>query len=142
MARFTWALQLVLDTSMDLRKALPLALDATGNDATASWARSRQQHRPRHDAARGAGRDGRASRATCSTRSPWASSRACSPRRCSGSRSEYQQRAVAAIGILAQLLAASSGLLVAALIVVLIFRVFGGYVGTINKLAAIRTEGL
>ena len=27
-----YALQLVFDTSMDLRKALPLALDATGND--------------------------------------------------------------------------------------------------------------
>lgn len=32
LAKFTWALQLVLDTPMDLRRALPLALDASGND--------------------------------------------------------------------------------------------------------------
>ena len=31
LSRFTWAFQLVLGTSMDLRKALPLVLDATGN---------------------------------------------------------------------------------------------------------------
>ncbi|MDZ4656732.1 MAG: type II secretion system F family protein [Bythopirellula sp.] len=32
LAKFTWALQLVLDTPMDIRKALVLALNATGND--------------------------------------------------------------------------------------------------------------
>ena len=31
-ARFTWALRLVLDTPMDLRQALPLAFETTGND--------------------------------------------------------------------------------------------------------------
>lgn len=31
-AKFTWALQLVLDTPMDVRKAISLAFDATGND--------------------------------------------------------------------------------------------------------------
>jgi len=32
MSRFTWVLHLVFDTPMDLRKALPLALSATGSD--------------------------------------------------------------------------------------------------------------
>ncbi len=31
LTRFTWALHLVLDTEMDLRQALPLALETTGN---------------------------------------------------------------------------------------------------------------
>jgi type II secretory pathway component PulF len=32
LARFCWTMHIILQTSMDLRKALPLALDATGND--------------------------------------------------------------------------------------------------------------
>ena len=32
LARFCWTMHIIMQTSMDLRKALPLALDSTGND--------------------------------------------------------------------------------------------------------------
>ena len=44
LARFTWALQLVLDTPMDLRRALPLALEASGNDYFAQHGRDVALH--------------------------------------------------------------------------------------------------
>jgi hypothetical protein len=50
--------------------------------------------------------------------------------------SSYQERSIAAMGVLARILGGVIWVLVAVLLVMLIFRVFGSYVGTINKLAA------
>jgi type II secretory pathway component PulF len=49
---------------------------------------------------------------------------------------EYQQRARAALSILAQTLGYLVWALVAMLIITLIFRLYGSYIGTINRLSA------
>ena len=135
LAQFTWALQLVLDTPMDLRQALPLALDATGND---------RYGRLGPDVARTVERGatiGEALQATGEFPKDLLDAIAVGEQ--SGLLSEtmerlskeYQQRSAAAIGLLAQMLGYLVWLAVAALIVMLIFRVFGFYVGTIERLA-------
>jgi type IV pilus assembly protein PilC len=133
MARFTWALQLVFDTPMDLRKALPLALDASGNDyyvqQSPQVVRSIAQGSSLHVALDETGafpRDfldalevGEQSGMLAETMQRQSA--------------EYHRRAAAAISVIAQALGYLVWLAVAALIVVLIFRVFGMYVGTIER---------
>jgi type IV pilus assembly protein PilC len=135
MARFTWALQLVLDTSMDLRKALPLALDASGNDAFSQLgprvARNIQQGMSLYESLAETGAF------------PTEFLEAIAVGEQSGMLAEtmqrqskdYQQRAATALSVLARLFGGLIWLLVAALIVVLIFRVFMGHVDAINRLS-------
>jgi type II secretory pathway component PulF len=135
MARFTWALQLVLDTSMDLRKALPLALDASGNDAFSRLgprvARNIQQGMSLYESLAETGAF------------PTEFLEAISVGETSGMLAEtmqrqskdYQQRAATALSVLARIFGGVIWLLVATLIVVLIFRVFSSYVDGINKLS-------
>ncbi len=135
-ARFTWALQLVLDTAMDLRKALPLALDATGNDAyrrlSPQIVRSISQGLPLHAALAETGAF------------PGDLLDAMSVGEQSGmlaetmqrQSAEYERRANTAIGVIARIAGGVVWVLVAVMLIVLIFHVYSGYIGTINKLAA------
>ena len=135
LARFTWALQLILDTSMDLRKALPLALDATGNEyyrqlgpqvasniqrgmsLTSSLAETKAFPGDLLDAIAVGEQTGMLSE-TMQRQSV-----------------EYQRRAATAVSVIAQVIGYLIWALVAMLIIMLIFRVFSSYVGTINRLA-------
>lgn len=135
LARFTWALQLILDTSMDLRKALPLALDATGNDyyrqlgphvasniqrgmsLTSSLAETGAFPVDLLDAIAVGEQTGMLSE-TMQRQSV-----------------EYQRRAATAVSVIAQIVGYCIWAMVAVLIIMLIFRVFSSYVGTINSLA-------
>jgi type II secretory pathway component PulF len=135
LARFTWALQLVLDTPMDLRKALPLALEATGHatyqDLGPQVAGSISRGATLHAALAETGkfpRDlldalavGEQSGMTAETMERLSR--------------QYQERAIAAIRILAGAFAAIVWVLVAALIITLIVRVVSGYSGMIQDLS-------
>jgi type II secretory pathway component PulF len=134
MERFTWALQLVFDTSMDLRKALPLALDATGNDYY-------RQQGPQIAANIGRGMTLHQALETTGA-FPRELLDAIAVGEQSGmlaetmqrQSNEYRDRAAMAISIIAQVLGYIVWAAVAALIVMLIFRVAGTYLGTIEKL--------
>ncbi len=134
LARFTWALQLVFDTAMDLRKALPLALDATGHDAYRALG-------PPIASGITRGMSLHASLAKTGA-FPTELLDAIAVGEQSGTLAEtmqrqskeYQQRAEAAIGLLARIFGGVVWALVAVMIVVLILRVVTGYVGTINSL--------
>jgi type II secretory pathway component PulF len=135
LARFTWAMQLVLETSMDLRKALPLALDATGNGFYGSLG-------PR--VANSISRGSTLHMALVETGAfPNDLLEAISVGEETGMLAEtmerqskdYQQRAVSAIGLLAIIFGGVIWALVATLIVVLIIRVYGGHINEINKFA-------
>lgn len=136
LARLTWALQLVLDTSMDLRKALSLALDSTGHDAYRQLgprvARSINQGMSLYGALAETGRFPTDFLDAISVGEQTGMLAETMQRQ----SKEYQARAATAIGILARALGALIWVLIATMIIVLIFRVFNGYVGTINKLAA------
>jgi len=133
LSRFTWALQLVLDTPMDLRRALPLALEATGNDYYAcegsGVALRIEQGQSLHAALTAAGvfpvdlldsiHVGEESGRLVETMERQSS--------------EYQERAGIAISILAQAAGYLVWALVAAMIIMMIFRIFSFYVGTINS---------
>ena len=134
LAQFTWALQLVLDTPMDLRKALPLALDAAGNERYSQYgpqvARRVEQGATIYTALEETGafpRDlldaievGEQSGMLAETMQRQSV--------------DYQERAGLAIKVLAQALGYLVWLLVAAAIIMLIFQVFGFYIGTIESL--------
>ena len=136
LSRFTWALQLVLDTPMDLRRALPLALEATGNDYFASEgpgvALRIEQGQSLHAALTATGvlpvelldniAVGEESGRLVETMERQSK--------------EYQERAAIAISILAQAAGYLVWLIVAGMIITMIFRIFSFYVGTINSLAA------
>ncbi len=133
LSRFTWALQLVLDTPMDMRRALPLALEATGNDYYAcegpGVALRIEQGQSLHAALTATGvfpldlldsiHVGEESGRLVETMERQSN--------------EYQERAGLAISILAQ-----AGylvwVLVAVMIILMIFRIFSFYIGTINSL--------
>jgi type II secretory pathway component PulF len=135
LARFTWALQLVLDTPLDLRKALPLALEATGHatyrDLGPRVASTIGQGATLHAALAATGkfpRDFLDALAVAEQSGMIAESMERLSR-------QYQERAVAAIRILAGALAAIVWVLVAALIITLIVRVMSGYSGMIQDLS-------
>lgn len=134
MAQFTWALQLVLDTPMDLRKALPLALGATGNDA---YARLGPQ------VAQRVGQGGTIHAALAETGAiPRELLDAIEVGEQSGMLAEtmqrqareYQERAATAVKVLGQALGYAVWFAVMALLILLIFRVFSFYTGTIQSL--------
>ncbi len=135
LARFTWALQLVFDTPMDLRKALPLALDATAND-----------YYSRHSAevARSISRGTTVTEALTLTNAfPRELLDAIDVGERAGNLVEtmrrqsedYQQRAASAMSLLAQLLGYLVWALVAGLIIMLIFRIFSGYTTMLHDLS-------
>ncbi len=135
LARLAWALQLVFDSSMDLRKALPLALDASGNDFY-------RRHAP--GITRRIGQGASIAEAMAETGAfPSDLLQVVAAGEESGTLVEslqhqanaYEERAAAAIGTLAQLmgfLVSRGG--VAILIIVLIFRIFQSYLDTIQSL--------
>jgi len=134
LARFTWALQLVLDTAMDLRKAFPLALDAAGND---------YYRRLGPPIARSIEQGMSITEAMASTGAfPHELLEAIEVGEHSGmlaetmqrQSAEYRERAAMAISVLASALGYLVWLAVAVFIVVLIFRVFSTYVGAIESL--------
>jgi type II secretory pathway component PulF len=135
LARFTWAFQLVLGTSMDLRKALPLVLGATGN---AYYARFGPQVALRIEQ----GQDVH----TALTETgvfPKELLDAIAVGEESGRLAEvlerlaveYQQRAAKAVATLAQVVGYLIWILVAVLIISIIFQLFSSYVGVINEAA-------
>ncbi len=133
-ARLTWALQLVLDSSMDLRRALPLALDSTGNDYFArhgpTVARRIEQGQDIHTALQATGTlptdlldhiaVGEQSGRLVETMEQQST--------------EYQERAGLAIAILAQFAGYAVWLLVAMFIITMIFRLFSFYTDQLNSL--------
>jgi type II secretory pathway component PulF len=135
LARFTWAMQLVLETSMDLRKALPLALDATGNELYRSLgphvANSISRGSTLHSALEETGAFPKDLLEAISVGEETGMLAETMERQ---SR-DYQQRAVSAIGLLAIIFGGVIWALVLTLIVVLIFRVYGGHINDINRLA-------
>jgi type IV pilus assembly protein PilC len=134
LARFTWALQLVLDTSMDLRQALPLALEVTGNDTFARHAPQVRQAIERHEtittalAATGAlPRELLDSIAVGEESGRLVETMAHQAR-------EYEDRSGTAIAILAQVAGYAVWLLIAGFIIYMIFSMFSAYVNTIQSL--------
>jgi type II secretory pathway component PulF len=134
-AQFTWALQLVIDTPMDLRQALPLALDATGNDHYSRLgpqvARRVEQGATIQEALAETGafpsdvleaiRVGEQTGMLAETMQRLAR--------------DYQERAAAALAILAQAIGYFIWALVGVLIIVLIFRLFNMYLDPIRELS-------
>jgi type IV pilus assembly protein PilC len=136
LARITWALNLVLDTPLDLRKALPLAMDASGNEA---------YRRLGPQIANNIGRGMTLHSALAETGEfPRDFLDAVSVGEQSGLTAEtmermardYQQRSMEKLGLLARIFGGVVWALVALMIIMLIFRLYGGYTSTINKLAA------
>jgi len=135
LSRFTWAFQLLLGTSIDLRKALPLVLDATGNHYYSRYgpeiALRIEQGQDIHSALASTGifpqelldniAVGEESGRLAETM-----------RRLS---KEYQERATTAISVLAQAAGYLIWFLVAGLIIMLIFQIFSSYVGVLHDAA-------
>lgn len=133
LARFTWAMQLVLDTPLDIRKALVLALNSTGNDYFACHAaglvHSIDQGRSITQSLAIAGvfptdlldaiEVGEQSGRLVETMERQAI--------------EYEERSATAISILAQFAGYVIWLLVAAFIIMMIFRLFGSYMKTLES---------
>lgn len=132
LAKFTWAFQLVLGTSMDLRKALPLVLEATGNDY---FARLGPEVAMRIES----GQDITSALASTGV-FPSELLDHVSVGEQSGRLAEtmqrlskeYQERAASAISFISQVAGYLIWLLVVTLIVVLIFRLFSMYIGAIQ----------
>jgi type IV pilus assembly protein PilC len=132
-ARFTWSMQLVLDTSMDIRKALPLALDATGNAAFSRHGLQVVQNIE----------SGGTILYTLSDTGEFPgdfldhvavgeeSGRLAETMR--HQSDEYQERASMAIATLAQIAGYTLWAGIAAIIIVLIFRIFSTYLGVLNE---------
>ncbi|TWU21281.1 type II secretion system F family protein [Bythopirellula polymerisocia] len=134
LAKFTWALQLVLDTPMDLRKALPLALHSTGSEHYSEHSQEIVQ------------RIEQGQSITQSLASTGIFPSDLLDNIAVGEESgrlvetmerqaiEYEERAGSAIAILAQFAGYAIWALVAVFIIVMIFRIFSFYVNTINSL--------
>lgn len=135
MARFTWAFQLVLGTSMDLRKAMPLVLNATGNHHYSRFgsevAMRIEQGQDIHESL------------TATGVFPKELLDAIAVGEESGRLAEvlgrlapeYQERAGTAISVLAQVVGYIIWFLVAALIITIIVQLFSSYVGVLNDAA-------
>ena len=134
LSRFTWALQLVLDTPMDLRRALPLALETTGNDYYARHAHEVAQRIEQ-------GQDLHTSLASTEV-FPIELLDSIAVGEQSGRLVEtmerqsvdYQERAGVAISVLAQAAGYFIWLLVALFVLSLIFRIASFYTQQLNNL--------
>jgi len=135
LSRFAWAFQLVLGTSMDLRRALPLVLEATGNDLYAGWgpevALRIEQGQDIHTALTATG----VFPAELLDNIAVGEQSGQLAEMMERVSVEYQERAATAISVLAQIAGYIIWLLVSALIVLLIFRLFSFYVGVLNDAA-------
>src|SRR5690606_19548097 len=133
LAKFTWALQMVFDTPMDLRKALPLALDASGTKHFSKLGPEVQSRIERGQSIT------QALAATGKFPPELLDSIAVGEE--SGSlvetmkrqADEYEERATMAISVLAQVASYGIWLLVVAFLVLMIFRIFSTYLNTINS---------
>jgi type IV pilus assembly protein PilC len=135
LSRFAWALHLVLDTPMDLRRALPLALETTGYDHyrqhARSIARDIQQGQDLYSALAATGAfpaDLLDAVAVGEASGQLVESMGRISR-------EYNQRATLAISVLAQIAGYAVWLLVAAFIILMIFRLASFYINTIQQFA-------
>lgn len=135
LARFTWSLQLILDTSMDLRKALPLALDATGNDYYRGLGPQVASNIQRGMTLTASLADTGAFPADLLDAIAVGEQTGMLSETMQRQSVEYQRRAALAISIIAQVFGYLIWALVAAMIVVLIFRVMGPYIGMIEDLS-------
>jgi len=134
LARFTWALQLVFDTPMDLRKALPLALGATGNDYYIQFSPEVAQRIEEGQSIT------QALAATGVFPADFLDSLAVGEE--SGSlvetmqrqAAEYEERSASALSLLAQLAGYIVWLIIASFMVFMIFKLFFTYLNTINSL--------
>jgi type II secretory pathway component PulF len=135
LARFTWALQLILDTSMDLRKALPLALDATGNDYYRALGPQVANNIQRGMTLTASLADTGAFPGELLDAIAVGEQTGMLAETMQRESTEYQRRAALAIGIIAQVFGYLIWALVAAMIIVLIFRVMGPYIGMIEDLS-------
>lgn len=134
LARFAWALQLVLDTPMDLRVALPLALDASGNEFLSKHGPAVAERIQRGmslpvSLAKTGAIPGDLLDAIAAGDEAGSLVEAMKYQ----SR-EYQRRAADAMSMLAQLAGYTVWVGVAALIIVMIFRIFSFYTDTLNSL--------
>lgn len=127
LSRFAWAMHLVLDTPMDLRRALPLALETTGNDHFARHGRPVaqriEQGQDIHTALTATGVFP-ADMLDAVAVGEQSGQLVESMGRLSG---EYQERAAMAISVLAQIAGYAIWLLVAGFIILMIFRLFSFY---------------
>jgi type II secretory pathway component PulF len=134
LARFTWALQLVLDTPVDIRKALILALNATGNDYYA-----RHGYAVAHDI-----ENGRTVTQSLAATGVFPNDLLDSiavgeesgrlVETMEREAKEYEERSGTAISILAQAAGYLIWFIVAAFIIVMIFRMFSSYLGMLQGL--------
>ncbi len=135
LSRFAWAMQLVLDTPMDLRQALPLALDTAGNDYyrqhTHAIVRNIEQGQDIYSALAATGAFPADLLDSVSV-GEQSGKLVESMERVS---QEYNRRATLAISMLAQFAGYVVWFLVAAFIIMLIFRIASFYVNTIQGLA-------
>ncbi len=135
LARFTWAMQLVLDTSMDLRKALPLALDATGNDTYRQLGPRVADNITRGLTLKAALEETGAFPRDLLEAIAVGEQTGMLAETMQRESAEYQRRSAAAIAALAWILGGLIWLAVAALIITLIFRLYGQHIDQINELA-------
>jgi type II secretory pathway component PulF len=134
LAKFTWALQLVLDTPMDIRKAIILALNATGNDY---YARHGDEIGHRIEQGQTVTQALLATRVFPSELIDSIAVGEESGRLVETMEREardYEERSGQAIAILAQFAGYLIWVLVAAFIIVMIFRMFASYVGMLEGL--------
>jgi type IV pilus assembly protein PilC len=132
MSRLAWALHLMMNVEMDLRRVLPLALRATGNDYY-------MRHSPGVVASIKGGKS--IAEALAATKAfPASFTDALAVAEDSGQTVEsmgrladqYEQEAEAAVKVLAVLAGVGVFLFVASVIIWLIFRLFDSYLGAIN----------
>jgi type IV pilus assembly protein PilC len=135
LARFTWALQLVYDTSMDLRKALPLALDASGNDYYRQLGPRVAQNIQRGMSLQMALAQTGAFPRELLDAIAVGEQAGMLQETMERQAEEYRQRAAAAISILAQFFGYLVWALVAVLIIMLIFRVANVYLDPVRKMS-------
>jgi type IV pilus assembly protein PilC len=135
LARFTWAMELLLDTSMDLRKALPLALDATGHDRFRQQgpriARNIERGMTLHGAIAETGAFPRELLDAIAVGEQSGTLQETMDRQAN----EYRQRAAASISMLGQVFGYVVWAVVAAAIIMLIFRVARAYLEPIQKMS-------
>ena len=133
LARFTWAMHLVLDTPMDLRRAIPLALETTGNRYYTRHAKAivsqieQGRNIPSSLAATGCFPSDLLDAVATGEQSGQL------VEQMGRLSDDYQERATLAINLLAQAAGYGTWLLVAVLIIVMIFQLFGQYVAQIER---------
>src|SRR5690606_26505406 len=132
LARLTWALHLTMNVEMDLRKLVPLVLRATGNDYyirhTAEATRLVATGHPLHQAFAAT----RAFPADFIDALEVAEESGPVVESMDRLSTRYEEESHSAVKMLTIIASVVVWLMVMGLIVVLIFRLFGVYMGTIN----------